>query len=69
MEVYFTNHFAIGNLKFTTNNGNTRVLGCITGQHGEGYIHIFGEKDHKIIGFHGKSEELLSQIGVYLRPI
>ena len=40
----------------------------------DGYVDVvpfkLEEKDHKIVGFHGKSTELsLKQIGVYVKPI
>ncbi|CAH8361101.1 unnamed protein product [Eruca vesicaria subsp. sativa] len=50
-------------LKFTTNN-NSRVFGFSTTT-----SFILHKDKHKIVGFHGKSSNMLHQIGVHVLPI
>lgn len=58
-------------LRFITNKGTYQVLGDAERNYeyvGESFV--LGKKDHKIVGFHGKSSyDSLEQIGVYVKPI
>ncbi|CAA7018194.1 unnamed protein product [Microthlaspi erraticum] len=55
----------ISMLKFTTNKNRTSEQFGIE----SGKAFTLGEKDHKIVGFHGSAEKLLHKLGVYVLPI
>lgn len=57
-------------LKFKTNKSTYHVLEPIPGHEYEGTMFMLGEKDHKIVGFYGKSSTTsLNQLGVHVKPI
>ncbi|CDY70857.1 BnaAnng35290D [Brassica napus] len=68
---YESIYYKMKRLDFIT---NITAYSVLENDPSEGYVDIvpfkLEEKDHKIVGFHGKSTELsLQQIGVYVKPI
>ncbi|CAA7018196.1 unnamed protein product [Microthlaspi erraticum] len=55
----------ISMLKFTTNKNRTSDQFGIE----SGKAFTLGEKDHKVVGFHGNADNLLHKLGVYVLPI
>ncbi|KAL1198222.1 Myrosinase-binding protein 1 [Cardamine amara subsp. amara] len=51
-------------LRFKTNKRTSPPFGLDSGE-----VFVLEEKDHKIVGFHGKAGEFVHQVGVYISPI
>ncbi|KAL1223462.1 Jacalin-related lectin 22 [Cardamine amara subsp. amara] len=51
-------------LRFKTNKRTSPPFGLDAGE-----AFVLEEKDHKIVGFHGKAGEFVHQVGVYVSPI
>lgn len=62
---------SISMLKIKTNRGRAQVLGPIGSDSSVKYAKrlLLQKKDHKIVGFFGRSSEFLEEIGAYLEPI
>jgi len=67
MSSFFTGYMTM--LKFNTNRTTYQVLSHSPEYTYEGTSFKLEEKDHKIVGFYGKTEVSLNQIGVYVKPI
>ena len=68
---YESIYYKMKRLDFIT---NITAYSVLENDPSDGYVDVvpfkLEEKDHKIVGFHGKSTELsLQQIGVYVKPI